>query len=385
MVACCFLLGSFTLSAQTTLRQVGSDLSLRLEIQHHLDEGISWLLDHQNEDGSWDDPTHPALTALPLAAIMGNPERDVAAELPESVTKSYEFLLNNQKRDGGIYKKGLHTYNTSTTLMALLFRANEAEYEVAIRAARRFLINQQADFDLRGETDSEFDGGIGYGGTYPHSDLSNTHLALEALYYSKQVLSDRPGGVGLELDWDAAMTFVSRCQNLEATNDLTESYLAIQDEDRGGFMYFPGDSKAGEVEMPIDKVALRSYGSMSYAGLLSFIYAEMEPTDKRVVAVKDWLRGNYSVEENPGMRSQGLYYYYHTMAKALTIAGIGAKLELADGSKVDWREQLALKLFDTQKPDGSWINEGSSRWWEDNPVLVTSYSLLALGHLARQL
>ena len=34
------------------------------------------------------------------------------------------------------------------------------------------------------------DGGIGYGGSYAHSDLSNTHLALEALYYSKQVLSD---------------------------------------------------------------------------------------------------------------------------------------------------------------------------------------------------
>ena len=41
---------------------------------------------------------------------------------------------------------------------------------------------------------------------------------------------------------------------------------------------------------------MRSYG-MSYAGLLSFVYAEMDSKDPRVVAVKDWLTQHYTIEE----------------------------------------------------------------------------------------
>ena len=193
-----------------------------------------------------------------------------------------------------------------------------------------------------------------------------------------------PGETTIELDWSAALEFVSRCQNLETTNDLSKRYLSVKEEDKGGFVYFPGDSKAGEVEVSDEKVALRSYGSMSYAGLLSFIYAEMNPNDPRIKAVMEWLSRNYSIEENPGMGAQGLYYYYHTMAKALTVADL-QKFKLADGTTVDWREKLAVELFDRQQPDGSWINKDSSRWWEDDPVLVTSYALLALENIARDL
>lgn len=360
------------------------DLSLKLEVERHIERGINWLLENQAENGSWGDETYPALTALPVSAIMGDPTRD-PAEIPEAALKGYQHLLSMQHRDGGIYKKGLHTYNTSLGLMALVKFADRPEAEDAIRKARKFLINQQADHDVRGETDSPYDGGIGYGGTYPHSDLSNTHLAMEALYWSRQALGDRPGGDGgVTLNWDAAIEFVSRCQNLEATND--QPYVKETPENRGGFVYFPGDSKAGEdpVEGEPEKIALRSYGSMSYAGLLSFIYAEMDVNDQRVGAVRDWLGRNYSVDENPGMEAQGLFYYYHTMAKALAIAGEN-ELKLADGSKVDWRKELALKLIDLHAEDGSWINEGSNRWWEDDRVLVTSYAVLALQQIHRRL
>ena len=71
---------------------------------------------------------------------------------------------------------------------------------------------------------------------------------------------------------------------------------------------------------------------MSYAGLLSFIYAEMEQSDPRLKAVREWLSANYSVRENPGMGAQGLYYYYHTMAKALSLSGI-EEIEDKSGKK----------------------------------------------------
>ena len=133
---------------------------------------------------------------------------------------------------------------------------------------------------------------------------------------------------------------------------------------------------AGEEKLSGGKVALRSYGSMSYAGLLSFIYAKMDASDPRVAAARDWLGRNYTIKENPGMGPQGMFYYFHTMAKALTILEEDT-LTLPDGRKVDWRDELAKRLFDLQDAKGFWVN-ANGRWWEKDPVLVTCYALLTL-------
>jgi squalene-hopene/tetraprenyl-beta-curcumene cyclase len=133
---------------------------------------------------------------------------------------------------------------------------------------------------------------------------------------------------------------------------------------------------AGERELDNGSVALRSYGSMSYAGLLSFVYAEMDQSDPRLQAVLEWLKKNYKIDENPGMGQQGLYYYYHTMAKALSLSGIKEIID-EKGVKRDWRKELVMELLNKQDPKGYWLN-ANGRWWERDPVLVTSYALLAL-------
>ncbi|MBL9153864.1 MAG: cycloartenol synthase [Verrucomicrobiales bacterium] len=363
-----------------------SNVSLKLEIERAIERGVDWLKKQQNaETGAWSDATHPALTALPIMAILGDPNRDPAQPLPAEVKKGYDYILSTRQVDGGLYTKGLATYNTALSLTALSL-SGEKDHLPVIAKARRLLINQQQDFDKRGQTDNLLDGGIGYGGTYAHSDLSNTHLALEALYYSKKALADTEFDETKEfdLDWDAAIEFVSRCQNSEATTKLLGDTVGLRKEDQGGFVYFPGDTKSDEIDLGNGRVALRSYGSMSYAGLLSFIYAEMSDDDPRVVAVREWLSKNYTLAENPGMDAQGLFYYYHTMSKALATSRTG-KIALADGRQADWKQELAVALFNHQQPDGSWINKDSSRWMEDNPVLVTAYALLALEHAYRTL
>ncbi|CAN5203139.1 terpene cyclase/mutase family protein [soil metagenome] len=371
------LLGTSTLSA-------AENLSLKLEVAHAIDRGNAWLKANQDsESGTWDDPKYPASTALPVVAAMADPNRDPTAPTPPHIEKAYDFLFSSTKDDGGIYGEGLATYNTAVSVMALLL-SGDPRAEKAILDARRFLAGQQADFDTPGETDSPFDGGVGYGGTYTHSDLSNTHLALEALYYSQNIAEERGDQEkpGTGLDWEAAITFVSRTQNLTATNDL--AWASDDPANKGGFVYFPGDSKAGEMETADGTTALRSYGSMSYAGLLSFIYAQIDRSDPRVQAVMEWLQHNYSTDENPGMEAQGLYYYYHTMAKALALTGL-TEVTLGDGTKVDWRQDLALKLIDRQRADGSWVNRESGRWWENQPALVTAYAVLSLEHIHRAL
>ena len=136
-----------------------------------------------------------------------------------------------------------------------------------------------------------------------------------------------------------------------------------------------------ETNSATGRVALRSYGSISYAGMLSYIYANLKRDDPRVLAVFEWLRKNYTLEENPGMGPQGLFYYFHTMTKALTSYGVG-ELELLNGQKINWRKELAMKLINLQQRDGSWSNE-NGRWWEKDPALVTAYAVLMLEMIYR--
>ena len=348
-------------------------LSLQLEIKHAIKRGNEYLKSQQIDGTHWGDPSVPALSALPLTAAMGDPNLDPKEDVPAHIDAGYTWLLSMQKDDGGIYGKGLASYNSSAAIMALLARGRKAD-EPALLKARAFLINQQTDWGVKGETDNKYDGGVGYGGSYAHSDLSNTYLALEALAKSRHVAKDGNHGQQPELDWKAALQFVSRCQNLKETND--QEWESDDPDNKGGMIYFPGDSKAGSQELPDGRVALRSYGSMSYAGLLSLIYADLDADDPRLKAVLEWLGKNYTLKENPGLGAQGLYYYYHAMAKSLTAAGID-QLPLGNGKTTDWRRDLGTLLVSSQKSDGSWINE-NSRWWESDPVLVTSYVVLTL-------
>jgi squalene-hopene/tetraprenyl-beta-curcumene cyclase len=258
-----------------------------------------------------------------------------------------------------------------------MMASGRKDFEPAVVKARRHLINNQWDIGEIGETDNANDGGIGYGSNKEHTDLSNTYLAIEAIALSRKVVEDGNFGDQPELNWDAAVQFLSRCQNLEETND--QEWASNDPQNKGGFVYSPFESKAGDEETKEGRTALRSYGSMSYAGLLSMIYAKLSPDDPRVVAVKEWLGKNYTLDENPGMGAQGLYYYYQTMSKALSAANINM-LKLDDGKEVDWRSHLAVRLLSSQRENGSWINE-NGRWMESNPVLVTSFTLLALGQI----
>lgn len=347
--------------------------SIRQEITQAVARGNQWLAAQQAEDGHWGDEKLPAFTALALNAAVRAPGYQKDKPLPPNLQKGFDWLLSKQQEDGGIYDRGLSVYNTAIALTAMA-AADREEFYPAMVKARKHLIDQQWDIGTEGETDNQNDGGIGYGSSKEHTDMSNTYLAIEALAVSKYVTEDGKYAAEPDLDWDAAVQFLSRCQNLTQTNDL--DWASDDPVNKGGFVYQPGDSKAGDMELEDGKIALRSYGSISYAGLLSMIYAKLSPSDPRVEAVKEWLGKNYTVTENPGMGAQGLYYYYQTMSKALTAANI-SMLELEDGSKADWRSELAGEILKIQKADGTWQNE-NGRWMESDPILVTAYTVLSL-------
>lgn len=360
------------LYAENTLSEIpiitGNQLSLKKEIKLAVKRGNNFLQTQQDPKGFWIDKNLPAISALALYAQVTSPNFDKKEQ--ENIQKGYNYLLSKVHKDGGIYGKGLANYNTSLSVMALC-AANNPQYKQTIINARHFLVNLQTNWKPGPDgKENIMNGGIGYGGSYPHSDMSNTHLALHAIKTAELQMSETDMKSATKLDWESAKKFISSCQNLHTSNPLSEA------GNDGSFVYFPGNSKAGTTKHPSGKVSLRGYGSMSYAGLLSLIHADLDPKDERVIAVTEWLSKNYTLDENPGLEKQGLFYYYHTMAKALSHANINT-LKLTDGSQIHWREELAKKLLSEQQSNGSWINT-NSRWMESEAVMTTAYANITL-------
>ncbi|RKY05708.1 hypothetical protein DRP77_00065 [Candidatus Poribacteria bacterium] len=330
-----------------------------------IDKGLKWLSTQQEDDGSY--RHHVGITGLVVAAFLRHPLGKYTEESGPFISRAVKFILKHQNEDGSIYNKEAETplpnYETSVALMALVATKNP-KYADVIARAREWLKKSQLD-EGEGITPDDYRyGGIGYGASAAKAgtmrgDMSNLNFALQALKES-----------GLPADdplWQKAIKFIERCQNYSETNDQPWA------GDDGGFVYAPdGESKAGKDE----NGRPRSYASMTYAGLLSFIYANVSKDDPRVQAAVRWIRQHYSLDENYPIGKQGLYYHYHTMAKAL--AAYGERIiEDYRGVKHDWYAELVDKLAELQKPEGFWVNE-ESRWWETDPVLVTAYAVLAL-------
>ncbi|MEM9702308.1 MAG: hypothetical protein AAF907_07680, partial [Planctomycetota bacterium] len=248
-------------------------------------------------------------------------------------------------------------------LMALS-RVPGDEYKQQIAGARAFLKELQWDQGEGIESDDVRWGGAGYGGGGERPDLSNTQFLVEAL---------KSSGSGPEDEAiQKALVFVSRTQNLEGYGNDTPNASKIND---GGFYYTPalgGQTKAGKTP----NGGLRSYGSMTYAGLKSMIYAGLSADDPRVKAARDWASKHYTLTENPGMGLQGHYYYLQTLAKTLNVIG-GDVLVDEDGVERPWRDDVAAQLIQMQRANGSWVND-ADRWYEGDPHMVTAFALLAL-------
>jgi squalene-hopene/tetraprenyl-beta-curcumene cyclase len=317
----------------------------------------------QAADGAYAGATGIGVTAVVTTGILRN-GRSPSDPL---VARSLKYLEGYVQPDGGIYRPNTLYRNYETCLVMLCFsEANrDGRYDEVLEKADRFLKGLQWDESEGHDRTSESYGGAGYG-KHERPDMSNTQFLIEALVS----VGNGPGDEAIQ----KALVFISRCQNLETEHNTTK--FAPKNPD-GGFYYTcaaGGDSKAGETPGG----GLRSYGSMTYAGLKSMIYAGVGPDDPRVKAAYEWIQKYYDLQSNPGMGDAGLYYYYHTFAKALDAIG-SDRIKDGDGTEHDWRMELLEELVRRQKPDGSWIND-NSRWLEGEPSLVTGYALLALSY-----
>ncbi len=317
----------------------------------------------QASDGSYSAAAGPGVTALITTAILlhGRSPSDPL------VAKSLKYLEDFVREDGAISKSGSKLPNYETCLTVLCFKEanSDGRYDEILKKADKYLKGEQFDEGDGKDKSHVYYGGAGYGGD-SRPDLSNTAFLVDALK-----------ATGNDADSEAikrALVFVSRCQNLET--ELTIAPDAVKNPDGGFFYTAAGEGSSAAGETP--EGGLRSYGAMTYAGLKSMIYAGVGPDDKRVKAAVAWISKHYSVSENPGMGQAGVYYYFHTFAKALDAIGTDEFAD-ADGKKHNWRLELRAELAKRQREDGSWVNS-EKRWMEGDANLSTGFALLALSY-----
>jgi squalene-hopene/tetraprenyl-beta-curcumene cyclase len=267
----------------------------------------------------------------------------------------------------------LSTYESCLGLVCFMLaneQAGDGRYDEIVKNAETFARGSQYNAASGFSQDDEYFGGVGYGtGSSSRPDLSNTQFFVEALRE-----------IGAEKDDQAiqdALVFVSRCQNLESEDNVSGQTKSND----GGFIY----TFVSGQENPAGQEAsggLRSYGSITYAGLKSLIYAGLTADDPRVAAATNWIRDNYSMTQNPGLGKKGLYYYYHTLSKCFQVLG-EPTFKDKFGVEHDWRSELIETLALAENADGSWVNE-DRMWFESDANLVTGYVLIVLSYCAEE-
>ena len=339
----------------------GVMIAAAVAIETALTNGAGFLLGSQAEDGHWSDAQMPALTALPLWALSGCAKMDGVKERLSggALRRAADFVLKTQRPDGGFYVpkpgrggSGLGNYNTSVCLSAL-YDSGLAP-KSALLAARTYIASSQ----LTG--DDTMAGGFGYDkvSRRRYADLSNTSYAMSAMAKTASLEEFRTDGRRADIDWDKAIKFV-------------ENLVEREGPDAGGAAYNERTPQAGTSTNSQGRVHLRAYGSMTYAAVLSMCSAKLDRGDPRVRQSLEYLQKYWTVDENPGMGRQGLYYFYDIMARALSAANVD---KVGDH---DWKKELSAKILSLQKPDGSWSND-NNRFWEADPVLCTSFAMIVL-------
>lgn len=413
------MLRARSIAAACALAVSASSVAFAIDNAHRekaramIDSAVEYLRSQQDQaTGGWavnpGGPNYPAITGLVITGMLLDPAIDAD---DRAVQKGVEFMLRYRQPDGGIYDQVLPSYNTALCLSALALVQRE-NAGAAIKPAQDFLKSLQwseqsgggdnADSSTSITKDHPYYGGWGYG-NHGRPDLSNTAFALQALHDSG-LSSEDPA-------FQRALAFLDRCQMVDDINDMPYADGTGQ----GGFIYATSLNKdsvgSGETKPQGDaqlvdestdsgeRVSrMRAYGSMTYSGFKSLLFAQLDRNDPRIQSAYEWMRRNYTLEENPQMGAEGLYYYFVSFARAMNAFGethitplipagasgpvINDKTAAGEGSFVegqtrDWQNDLIVRLAELQNPDGS-FRTVHKRWMEDNPVLITAYSLIAL-------
>ncbi|MCE7973592.1 MAG: hypothetical protein DYG92_04595 [Leptolyngbya sp. PLA1] len=407
---------------------------------------VTFLLSHQQENGGIYDrilPTYNTAIALTALAKVPNPDARITA----AVAKAQAYLKTLQFGEGavayesgetarvvgrddpfyGAWGYGNHgrpDLSNSSFAIEALHASGLPENDAAFQRALVFLRRcQMLDLPSGDANDMPYAKGSTQGG-FVYATSENKDRVGSGQSFAGEIaesLSGPPGasvtfslkpgadGAPMTLSRDECTALLEKQKQVLASGGSRQDFIVLLGPGMSG-----GKSAAFEVRTATpDPIAasefvlaafrdsvdpgslvatpvahwqgesrLRAYGSMSYSGFKSYLYAGLTANDPRVKAAQGWIARNYTLEENPGVGSDGLYYYFLVFARALSASGLDSVPSPDGGAPRDWRADLVARLTGLQQPDGS-FRPVDDRWMENDPVLITAYSLIALQEARR--
>jgi squalene-hopene/tetraprenyl-beta-curcumene cyclase len=360
-----------------------------------LGRAARYLISKQAPDGAWHSETYgclregPALTAYVMSSLFFLPQGGEAQR--DAFRKGVRYLVALVGEDGTI-REGplgisfpLHAATMASRVVVL--EAKTGENRKAQAAWLAFARSRQLGAALGyGPADLDY-GGWGFAtrpvrkpapGERPvpfaEANLSATLFGIAALR-SARVPRDDPG-------WQAALTFVRRCQNFPDDPALQDARF-----DDGGFYFMPGDvaqNKAGVAGRDRSgRERYYSYGSMTADGLRALLQCGLGSDHPRVVAARAWLEQRFTATTHPGQFAEDrevlreATYYYYAWSVSHAFARLGLRRLRGPSGEVDWAETLAAELMRRQRTDGAWMNPFTDAK-EDDPLVATPWAAAAL-------
>ena len=405
-----------------------SGMTLKEQVNQAIERGIKWLASKQSSDGAWRSETYGLLKSgqsmTPFTLYALTQLANSKSQIPISnkrLNDGLRFLLDQINPDGSVGMRGIPDYPTYSTALALivLTRLKPDNWQNQAKLLLGYLKSQQL-IDNWGwsESDNQY-GGWGIGGwikkpadpmpeviknlVIERVDMSHTVFVLEALKSINLEETVPHGTVATKSPLVKALVFVKRCQNF--SEDTLPGGPKLFD---GGFIFAPEailGNKAGPAEKATDGFNhYRSYGSMTADGVRALLFCGLDKDHPRVKAGIKWLVDNFRVDATPGFSSepqppwaQGVvFYYYWSLARLLNELDIavlerdsghayggsvhhgGCAEGITEGTdRLEWAEQIAVKLIQVQRVDGSWVNPvGLMK--EDDPLISTNFALMTL-------
>ena len=352
-----------------------------------LQKAFNYIFSKQSPDGAWKSEHYgllksgQSLTPFILHTLSGSTLQK-SQIYEEMVEQAMNYLRRyNEMGVHGISDPDLldyPNYSTSYALHCFLRFGNKNDQE-SIKNMINYLQNQQFSEGAGFPQNSPAHGGWGFGinqkltmGSFV--DLAHTRRILQSLNDANSITNKIKS---------RSEYFLNRLQKRkEGPNDSQIKWIQEYGYD-GGFFSSPTIAYANKGRTLVDQDSgekyFRSYATATCDGLLSMIALDYDLNSREIKDAKNWLLQNQDWAlpsgvplDDPSPWAESMKFY-----NLMALAEVHSSLQIS-GS---WKKNIVHFLAKRQTTDGSFINLDGRLMKEDDPLISTTYAIVALNQV----
>lgn len=351
-----------------------------------MQKACNYIFSKQSPDGAWKSEHYgllksgQSLTPFILHTLSGSTLQK-SQTYQEMVDQAMNYLRRYNEK--GVHGKcdpdflDYPNYSTSYALRCFLKFGQEKDHE-KIKKMINYLQDQQFSEKYGFDLNSPPYGGWGFGinqkptlGSFV--DLAHTRRVLQSLSDANSITTDIQ---------KRSKSFLHRLQKRQFTPVDSLPWRKGLGYD-GGFFSSPTIAYANKGRTLVDQDSgekyFRSYATATCDGLLSMIALGYDLNSTEIKDAKKWLLQNQDWElpsgvplDDPSPWAESMRFY-----NLMALAEVHASLQILG----NWKKNIVHFLAKRQTTDGSFINLDGRLMKEDDPLISTTYAIVALNQV----